>query len=161
MRLSTAQFTRSPQITRTIKQGPLHLLDGGGLARSAAPAWPVARPARRRVRPPGPVTRVIYRFPGSSHVPGVSPGRCPCPTVKAFLRLTPVAAQGVKGNNSGFFCCPQFGHSYPQLKAVIHRSVHRLFTRCPQIRLPRRGRPRPAVAGQGRRPGGTKSSAQL
>jgi hypothetical protein len=39
-------------------------------------------------RPPVPVTRSRRRFPGSSHVPGVSPGWCPFPTVKVFLRLS-------------------------------------------------------------------------
>jgi hypothetical protein len=53
----------------TIRQGPLHLWDGGGLARPAAPAWPVAQPADSDCRPPGPDTRENYRFPGSSHVP--------------------------------------------------------------------------------------------
>ena len=36
-------------------------------------------------RPPGPGTRARGRSPGSSHVPGVAPGRCPFPAVKAFL----------------------------------------------------------------------------
>jgi hypothetical protein len=53
-----------------------------------------ARPAKPTA-PPGPVTRAIHRFPGSSHVPGVSPEWRPFPAVKAFLRLTPAAAQGV------------------------------------------------------------------
>jgi hypothetical protein len=54
-----------------------------------------ARPAKPTA-PPGPVTRAIYRFPGSSHVPGVSPEWCPFPAVKAFLRPSPAAAQGVE-----------------------------------------------------------------
>ena len=54
-----------------------------------------ARPAKPTA-PPGPVTRAIYRFPGSSHVPGVSPEWRPFPAVKAFLRLPPAAAHGVK-----------------------------------------------------------------
>ena len=36
-------------------------------------------------RPPGPGTRARDRSPGSSRVPGVAPGWCPFPAVKAFL----------------------------------------------------------------------------
>ena len=54
-----------------------------------------ARPAKPTA-PPGPVTRAIYQFPGASHVPGVSPEWCPFPAVKAFLRPSPAAAQGVE-----------------------------------------------------------------
>jgi hypothetical protein len=36
-------------------------------------------------RPPVPGIRAMERFPGSSHVPGVTPRWCPFPTVRAFL----------------------------------------------------------------------------
>jgi hypothetical protein len=60
---------------------------------ASCPACPATTAA-----PPGPVTRAIYRFPGSSRVPGVSPEWCPFPAVKAFLRPTPAGAQGVEGH---------------------------------------------------------------
>jgi hypothetical protein len=60
----------------TIEQGPLHLWDGGGLARPAPPAWPVAQPAGEAGRPArarhprdSPVSRLLPRplsFPWGS-----------------------------------------------------------------------------------------------
>jgi hypothetical protein len=100
-----------------------------GLARpcrtslAGCPACPAATAA-----PPGPGTRAIHQFPGSSHVPGVSTEWRPFPAVKAFLRLPPAAAQEAAGHLLRLFCCPQHGGSYPQLNAVIHRIAHKLST---------------------------------
>ena len=57
-----------------------------GRARPRRPGWPVAwsSPSAAR-RPPGPGTRARGRSPGSSRVPGVAPGWCPFPAVKALL----------------------------------------------------------------------------
>src|SRR5215469_4785882 len=95
--------------------------------------------------PPGPGTRLIHRFPGSSHVPGVSSGWCPFPTVKAFLRLTPAAAQGVEANNCELF---SFSTAKRRLSAIecsytllCSQVVHTLSTD-----RPRTGRPARMVA---------------
>src|SRR5215469_3432929 len=61
----------------TIRQGPLHIWDGGGLVQPAALGWPVTRLARLGGRPPGPGACARFRFP----------------TVRAFLPLGRVAAQ--------------------------------------------------------------------
>ena len=57
-----------------------------GRARPRRAGWPVAwsSPSAAR-RPPGPGTRARGRSPGSSRVPGVAPGWCPFPAVKALL----------------------------------------------------------------------------
>ena len=57
-----------------------------GRARPRRSGWPVAwsSPSATR-RPPGPGTRARGRSPGSSRVPGVAPGWCPFPAVKALL----------------------------------------------------------------------------
>ena len=99
------------------------------MSRPIAQVRLVAQHFQQRLPPrQGQATARFTGFPALPASPGVSPGRCPCPTVKAFLRLTPVAAQGVKGNNSGFFCCPQYRGGYPQLDAVIHCSIHTIST---------------------------------
>ena len=46
-------------------------------------------------RPPVPCTRGKYRFPGSSHVPGVASERCPFPTVRYFYCLGGVPRKGL------------------------------------------------------------------
>jgi hypothetical protein len=57
-----------------------------GRARPRRAGWPVAWSSPRAARcPPGPGTRARGRSPGSSRVPGVAPGWCPFPAVKALL----------------------------------------------------------------------------
>jgi hypothetical protein len=57
-----------------------------GRARPRRAGWPVAWPSPRAARrPPGPGTRARGQPPGSSRVPGVAPGWCPFPAVKALL----------------------------------------------------------------------------
>ena len=46
-------------------------------------------------RPPVPCTRGKYRFPGSSHVPGVSSEWYPFPTVRYFYCLGGVPRKGL------------------------------------------------------------------
>jgi len=115
----------------TIGQGPLHLWDGGGLARPAAPGLPVARLARpfgptTRARHPreAPVSRFLLRLRGFPR------GRYPFPAVSAFLPLGRARRKGPRGIFPGFFVIHRDGHSYPHLNAVypppysqpIHRS---------------------------------------
>jgi hypothetical protein len=50
----------------------------------AAPASQLPGYSAPRAAPPGPDTRVRYRFPDSPPVPRVSPGWCPFPAVSYF-----------------------------------------------------------------------------
>ena len=113
----------------TIQQGPLHLWDGGGLVRPAAPVRPVAQPFQRRPPPrqgqvprDSPVSRLFPRLPE------FPPRVLPVSGGNAFLLPRPAKAQGVEGNNCEFFCCPQYRGGYPQLDAVIHCSIHTIST---------------------------------
>ena len=54
-------------------------------------------------RPPVPCTRLRYRFPGPSHVPGVASGWCPFPTVKYFYCLGGVPRKGLRRRYLNFF----------------------------------------------------------
>ena len=54
-------------------------------------------------RPPVPCTRLRYRFPGPSHVPGVSSGRYPFPTVRYFYCLGGVPRKGLRQSYLNFF----------------------------------------------------------
>ena len=83
---------------------------------ASCPALPSA--ARR---PPGPGTRASDRSPGSSRVPGVAPGWCPFPAVKALL-LPPQAPR--KNLQQAISCF-----------SAIHGRLHREQA---VIRIPRR-----------------------
>ena len=93
-----------------------------GRARPRRPGWPVAwsSPSAAR-RPPGPGTRARGRSPGSSRVPGVAPGWCPFPAVKALL-LPPQAPR--KTLQQAISCF-----------SAIHGRLHREQA---VIRIPRR-----------------------
>jgi hypothetical protein len=54
-------------------------------------------------RPPVPYTRVRYRFPGSSHVPGVASKWCPSLTVRVFLLPRRVPCKGFAAKLFEFF----------------------------------------------------------
>ena len=104
-----------------------------GRARPRRPGWPVAwsSPSAAR-RPPGPGTRARGRSPGSSRVPGVAPGWCPFPAVKALL-LPPQAPRKTLQPAISCFSAihgrtPQKAGSYPHFTAVIHGFIHSLPT---------------------------------
>ena len=104
-----------------------------GRARPRRPGWPVAWSSPRAARrPPGPGTRARGRSPGSSRVPGVAPGWCPFPAVKALL-LPPQAPRKTLQQAISCFSAihgrPQRAGSYPHSTAVIHG----LFTTYPQV----------------------------
>jgi len=83
-------------------------------------------------RPPGPGTRARGRSPGSSRVPGVAPGWCPFPAVKAFL-LPPRAPR--KALRPAISCFPAI-HGRLHTKQAVIRISQRLstglLTACPQ-----------------------------
>jgi hypothetical protein len=79
-------------------------------------------------RPPGPATRVRSRFPGSFHVPRVSPKAVSVSDVKVFLLLSSPAAQAPAVNNREFFRYPQNDGGYPRTRELIHRLVHNMST---------------------------------
>jgi hypothetical protein len=76
----------------------------GALLDPTDPGWPVclAAPAPAG-RPPGPATRVRFRFPGSFRVPGVSPGRCPFPTWMYFYSSVPARRKRPGEATENFF----------------------------------------------------------
>jgi len=90
---------------------------------ASCPAHPAATAA-----PPGPDTRAIHRFPGSSHVPGLPPSGARFRRWKHFYALAQPRRKGSKPIIESFFRCPQSGGGYPQSNAVIHRIIHRLST---------------------------------
>ena len=93
-----------------------------GRARPRRAGWPVAWSSPRAARrPPGPGTRARGRSPGSSRVPGVAPGWCPFPAVKALL-LPPQAPR--KTLQQAISCF-----------SAIHGRLHREQA---VIRIPRR-----------------------
>jgi len=104
-----------------------------GRARPRRADWPVAwsSPCAAR-RPPGPGTRARGRSPGSSRVPGVAPGWCPFPAVKALL-LPPQAPR--KALRPAISCCSAIHGRLHRKQAVIrisHRLSTGLLTVCPQ-----------------------------
>ena len=92
-------------------------------------AWSSPRAARR---PPGPGTRARGRSPGSSRVPGVAPGWCPFPAVKALLLPPRAPRKALRPAISCFSAIhgrnPQKAGSYPHFTAVIHGFTHSLPT---------------------------------
>jgi hypothetical protein len=104
-----------------------------GRARPRRADWPVAWSSPRAARrPPGPGTRARGRSPGSSRVPGVAPGWCPFPAVKALL-LPPQAPR--KALRPAISCCSAIHGRLHRKQAVIrisHRLSTGLLTVCPQ-----------------------------
>jgi hypothetical protein len=74
-----------------------------GLARSRHADLPVARPLTLLNRSPGPETRRKSRFPGSSCVAGVSPGRSPFPATRDFYALQRASTRGFRGQSPRIF----------------------------------------------------------
>jgi len=104
-----------------------------GRARPRRAGWPAAWSSPRVARrPPGPSTRATSRSPGSSSVPGVAPGWCPFPAVKALL-LPPQAPR--KALRPAISCCSAIHGRLRRKQAVIrisHRLSTGLLTVCPQ-----------------------------
>ena len=93
-----------------------------GLARSLAAGPLVARRAFWLIdRLLVPDTRVKFRFPGSSCVPGLPPAWCPSPAVTYFYCPEPRWHKGLRALISTFFRCPQNVHSDGH---VVPRSRH-------------------------------------
>ena len=85
----------------------------------ATPSPPVARQTPRHAPPAGtgyprevPVSRRLPR-------PGVAPGRFPFPTVKVFLLLSPIVAQGYAGIHFEFFFVHTISTEYRRLSACL------------------------------------------
>ena len=107
----------------------------GALPSYATLSPPVARQTPRHAPPAGtgyprevPVSRRLPR-------PGVAPGRFPFPTVKVFLLLFPVVAQGYTGIHFEFFFVHTISTEYRRLSACIRgyplahaQLIHRLVT---------------------------------
>ena len=88
--------------------------------------------AAPRAAPPGPGTRARGRSPGSSRVPGVAPGWCPFPAVKA-LSLPPQAQR--KALRPAISCFSAIHGGLHRKQAVIRISQRLstgLLTACPQ-----------------------------
>ncbi len=115
-----------------IRQGPSMYEMEGPCPASPRPAGQLAGFAGAARRPPGPGTRASGRSPGSSHVPGVAPGWCPFPAVKAFL-LPPRAPR--KALRPAISCFSAIHGGIHRKQAVIRISQPLstgLLTACPQ-----------------------------
>jgi hypothetical protein len=104
-----------------------------GRARPRRAGWPVAWSSPRTARrPPGPGTHARGRSPGSSRVPGVAPGWCLFPAVKALLLPPQAQRKALRPAISCFSAINGRLHrkagSYPHFTAVIHGFTHSLPT---------------------------------
>jgi hypothetical protein len=105
---------------------------------SRFPASPVravrlpVRPGATR-RPPVPGTRGKYRFPGLSRAPGIPPGWCPFPAVKAFLCPRRPVAQELTAIHFEFFPRPHVVHRMPPVIRISRRLSTGFFTSRPQV----------------------------
>ena len=93
-------------------------------------SWLVFADAARR--PPGPGTRARGRSPGSSHVPGVAPGWCPFPVVKAFLLPPQAPRKALRPVISCFFAIHNGIHRKQAVIRISQRLSTGLFTAYPQ-----------------------------
>ena len=117
-----------------IRQGPsMYEMEGPCPASPHRLAsWLVFAGAARR--PPGPGTRARGRSPGSSHVPGVAPGWCPFPAVKAFLLPPQAPRKALRPVISCFSAIHEGIHRNRQLSA-FHSGYPRVYSQ-PAHRLP-------------------------
>jgi len=117
----------------------------GALSGHATPDRPVARPPRRRAPPrQGQAPAGNTGFPAFP-APGVAPGWCPFPTVKAFLRPPRKSRKSLREFNEGFFPVHTLPTEFRRLSArhggyppAYAQTAHRLpgVTR----RIPAQGR---------------------
>jgi hypothetical protein len=109
-------------------------------------------------RPPVPDTRCKFRFPGLYTAPGETPGWCPFPAVKVFLRPPPASRKSPQQFISGFFPVHTLSTEFRRLSAcrsgypppyaqLFHRSLdvtqripamiayrnHSVFSRRPSV----------------------------
>ena len=139
-RSSRPAFPRLPGVPALVKTFPCRAESGKappcmrwrGLARPrrTRPASWLAGAARR---PPVPGTRARGRSPGSSHVPGVAPGWCPFPTVKAFLLPPRTPRKALRSIISGHFGYPRGIHRTRAVIRIWRRLSTGLFTARPQL----------------------------
>ena len=103
-----------------------------GLARSRHADLPVARPLTLLNRSPGPETRRKSRFPGSSCVAGVSPGRSPFPATRDFYALQRASTRGFRGQSPRIFLSTRLSTMPVSLSPATEDSppAHPQF--CPQ-----------------------------
>ena len=99
--------------------------------RRARPASWLASLAPRAARR-GQVPARADRSPGSSHVPGVAPGWCPFPTVKAFLLPPRAPRKALRPAISCFFVIHGGIHRKQAVIRISRRLSTGLFTACPQ-----------------------------
>ena len=104
-----------------------------GRARPRRAGWPVAWSSPRAARrPPGPGTRARGRSPGSSRVPGVAPGWCPFPAVKAFLLPPRAPRKALRPAISCFSAIHGRIHRKQAVIRISQRLSTGLLTACPQ-----------------------------
>ncbi len=104
-----------------------------GRARPRRAGWPVAWSSPRAARrPPGPGTRARGRSPGSSRVPGVAPGWCPFPAVKAFLLPPRAPRKALRPAISCFSAIHEGIHRKQAVIRISQRLFTGLLTACPQ-----------------------------
>ncbi len=115
-----------------IRQGPSMYEMEGPCPASPRPADQLAGFAGAARRPPGPGTRASGRSPGSSRVPGVAPGWCPFPTVKAFLLPPRAPRKALRPAISCFSAIHEGIHRKQAVIRISQRLSTGLFTACPQ-----------------------------
>ena len=115
-----------------IRQGPSMYEMEGPCPASPRQAGQLAGLAGAARRPPGPGTRARGRSPGSSHVPGVAPGWCPFPTVKALLLPPRAPRKALRPAISCFSAIHEGIHRKQAVIRISQRLSTGLFTACPQ-----------------------------
>ena len=103
-----------------------------GLARPRRACWPVAWSSPRHAPPAGARYPRENRSPGSSHVPGVAPGRCPFPAVKAFLLPPQPQRKALPPAISCFSAIHEGIHRKHAVIRISQRLSTGLFTAYPQ-----------------------------
>ena len=116
-----------------IRQGPSMYEMEGPCAASPRPAGQLAWSSPRATRrPPGPGTRARGRSPGSSRVPGVAPGWCPFPAVKALLLPPQAPRKALRPAISCFSAIHEGIHRKQAVIRISQRLSTGLLTACPQ-----------------------------
>jgi hypothetical protein len=115
-----------------------------GRTRPRRADWPVAWSSPRAARcPPGPGTRARGRSPGSSRVPGVAPGWCPFPAVKALLLPPRAPRKALRPAISCFSAIHGRLHRKQAVIRISQRLSTGLLTACPRATGVSRRTPEP------------------